>query len=195
MNLYGEIKGWLSRGRRDQQALPRLPFPDPVLLSVDTLVHWISQKIAPAYTGDGPRLKDSPQLGRKVGIGFPDRYTHPEVLIAGALNGTIHLIESDCDDVAALYRLGLTQIRESGRDTFSPPQLYDLISQQVIRIPSFPWFDWPSHTVCALTWPDGSVSVFDVNGKSDFPTWTEAIAAFGRAYRTTYAAHLTPYPY
>lgn len=154
----------------------------------DELATWIYLNLR--YTGDGPRFSWNQYLNRWIGIGFPDSYTHPNVLLEAVVNGTQDKVECDCDDYANFAERELRKMAAKGLPV-TDIQQYVIVAGTPVWTWEFPFVYWPTHQICTFTYGN-RVGVIDtnvgINGALWFQTMPDAIAWFENAYRTSYSA-------
>lgn len=199
INWYLANKAAGSRDRYTRERPPRATLPREALTNPEALAWWIAANVK--YTGDGPRVTWSAAMGRWIGCGFPDIYTHPEAVVYQARYGDPLSIECDCDDVALVAYQGLLQMHYEGRDLpVSAPKLLTLVAGSIQWQWAFPWAYWPSHVVCVFERADGQTGqmrtgIIDTNGLHWADSLADAVAMVGRWYQTTYTAHETAFPF
>jgi hypothetical protein len=182
----------LAKDRPERWGIPCWPSPEE-------LWAWMAANMV--YTGDGPRIQWAPALGRWIGIGFPDLYTHPEVLYAAICRGEAARVECDCDDYALFAYLALKdQPKANPGFPVHQVNIQTLVAGSPTWQAAPPWLYWPSHVVCTFERWDGSLQryrlgVIDTNGLNWFDDLPQALVWFGKLYGTTYTAIYTPYPF
>ena len=186
-----EQKALASRQKATKENKPKAKLPAEALQNVEWLNYWIQMNLI--YTGDGPRLNWSSVLGRWIGVGFPDLYTHPEVLVRAALDKKQEQLDCDCDDYALVAFQGLKELEKRG--LCKDPQILNLLANSFHWMWTPPFIFWPSHVVATFISPDGKTGVIDTNGLSFHKNIKDVEIYFGGLYQTTYWSTPVKYPF